>query len=923
MLCIACMGVEKSGRKGVGKGLIEGMSKLFWTIVCYIGRGLVSLRYKIEVKGIEKLTPEQLNRKEGILFLPNHPAHMDPLINFLWLWPKYWMRPLVIEHVYRLPLMRFLNKIVDSLPIPNFEIAVNEYKVKQGEKSIRAIADGLKRGEHFMLYPAGRLKSVGKELLAGASGAHELLKECPEANVVLIRTTGLWGSSFSRALVGRTPDLQKTLWHGVKVLFKNLIFFTPRRRVLVEIEPNPEDMPRNDASRVDLNRYLENWYNRYPDARGNIHESEPVTLISYSRWKEELPEVFKAKKKQANNSSAGERVSDEVRQKVYNAIRKILDRQDLEIQPEMNLAYDLGMDSLNIAEFITFLTKTFSIGELYPEDLETVGTVLEIAGGEKGQRAPTRAPVHFKWPDENERTPPFAPKGRTLAEAFLNSCQRMKGYFACADDVIGVMSYTKLKKSALVLAQYFKTWEEDRVAVMMPSTAAAYVVILALQLAGKTPVMLNWTLGSRYLEGMMEISGSLGIVTSQRFIDRLANVQFGNCLDKLVFLEDIRKALTLKMKLKGLFLSKCSVNRVLKSMDLEKIDENSPCVILFTSGTESMPKGVPLSHKNIISNQRSAFQCITIDPSDSIYGVLPPFHSFGFSVAGLFPILAGFKVIYYPDPTDSFALAEGIDRWKITFFCSAPNFLKGLFNAAKKEQLKTVRYFVCGAEKAPQELFKRVNELHTGAKLIEGYGITECSPILTITRFNLPPRGVGRLLPDIELVTIHPETLVPLPKGSDGEICVRGPNVFSGYLGNPRTPFIEIDGKQWYRTGDLGHLDSEGNLIISGRLKRFTKIGGEMISLGAVEETLSKQLLHEKRISADIPSIAICADEREEGKPLLVLFATIDIDRDDANRIVHDAGFSNLVKISSVKKIDEIPMLGAGKTDYRSLQALC
>jgi long-chain-fatty-acid--[acyl-carrier-protein] ligase len=306
-----------------------------------------------------------------------------------------------------------------------------------------------------------------------------------------------------------------------------------------------------------------------------------------------------------------------------------------------------------------------------------------------------------------------------------------------------------------------------------------------------------------------------------------------------------------------------------------------------------------------------------------LYGILPPFHSFGFSVAGLFPLLSGIKVAFYPDPTDSFALAEGLSRWKISIFCAAPSFIKGLFHAAKQEQLKSVRLFVSGAEKAPEPLFEKAKTISQNCKLVEGYGITECSPILSINRPNMPPKGVGRLLPEIELVTIHPETLQLLPKGSDGEICVRGPNVFRGYLGNPRSPFIELEGKQWYRTGDLGHLDIDGSLILSGRLKRFTKIGGEMISLGAVEEVIVKHLVAEKRISPNINSIAVCADEREEGKPRLVLFTTIAIEKEEANQILSQAGFSNLVKISIVKNIDEIPLMGAGKTDYRNLQGLC
>jgi long-chain-fatty-acid--[acyl-carrier-protein] ligase len=314
-------------------------------------------------------------------------------------------------------------------------------------------------------------------------------------------------------------------------------------------------------------------------------------------------------------------------------------------------------------------------------------------------------------------------------------------------------------------------------------------------------------------------------------------------------------------------------------------------------------------------------QCVVFKSSDVIYGILPPFHSFGFSVAGLFAFVSGTRIAFYPDPTDGFALAEGIHRWKVTVFCSAPSFLKGLFYAAEPEQLMSIRYFVCGAEKAPPELFKKVENLGSHGKLIEGYGITECSPIITISRPNLPPKGVGRILPNLQIRTIHPETQEPLPEGTEGEICVRGPSVFHGYLDHPRTPFIDLDGQKWYRTGDLGHLESDGSLILSGRLKRFTKLGGEMISLGAVEQALVSHFLQAKKMTADLPSIAICADERS-GKPLLIVFTTLDIEKEEANRILEQAGFSRLIKISKVEKIDAIPLLGVGKTDYRKLQGM-
>jgi long-chain-fatty-acid--[acyl-carrier-protein] ligase len=219
-------------------------------------------------------------------------------------------------------------------------------------------------------------------------------------------------------------------------------------------------------------------------------------------------------------------------------------------------------------------------------------------------------------------------------------------------------------------------------------------------------------------------------------------------------------------------------------------------------------------------------------------------------------------------------------------------------------------------------LYERVNQLKTGAKIIEGYGITECSPIISLTPPNLPPVGVGHLLSNVSVRIVEPTTNLPLPLSSEGEICVCGPNVFSGYLGNPRSAFIEIDGKKWYRTGDIGHIDAEENLIISGRLRRFAKIGGEMISLGAIEEVLCKELLRQQRISPDVPSLAVVADERDSEKPQFILFTTHPMQLNEANDILRDAGFSRLIKISLVRQIPEIPLLGIGKTDYRSLQTL-
>lgn len=892
---------------------------MFWKILARIGLWVVSLRYKVDIRGLKEITRKRLNREGGILFLPNHTAHIEVLILFLHLWPTYRMRPLVIEYIFRLKILKPFMRLVKALSVPNFDSSINSMKLKRAEKSIGEIAAGLKEKDNFLLYPAGRLKSSAKEVLAGTSGAHALLQECPETNVVLIRTTGLWGSSFSRAIEGRTPDLNKTLWNGFKVLLRNFLFFVPRRKVIIEVEILADDFPRH-ASRIEFNRALERWYNQYPTENGERVEDEPLKLVSYSFWRKDMLVPFEWKKSEAGPASAA--VTSQIRDKVMAEIRQIVGNPNAEIRDEMNLAIDLGMDSLNIAELLAFLSQKFDIGEVHPEDLDTVGHALDIAAGACASAPPSHSIVHKGWPDEGDGRPdPVPPMGKTVPAAFLNSCERMGGYAACGDDLVGVVTYKQIKRSAIVLSLYFKTIPSKYVGVLLPASIGSYVTILALQLAGKIPVMLNWTLGPRYLDDMMRVSGAQVVVSSWRFLDRLSHVEFGSLTDSMLLLEDIRDGLSLKTKLRGAWLAMRGPKTILRALSLNSLDEHSPAVILFTSGTEASPKGVPLSHKNILSNLRSGMHCIDLDAEDVLYGVLPPFHSFGFSVAGLFSILAGMRIAFYPDPTDSFSLAEGIARWKVTVFCSAPSFLRGLFQAAKPHQLDTVKMFVSGAEKTPLDFYEKVKSLGTNASLVEGYGITECSPIITINRPHLGTPGVGQPLPDVDIIMIHPETEKVLSIGEEGEICVRGPNVFRGYLGDVKTPFITLLGKQWYRTGDLGKLE-DGSLILSGRLKRFTKIGGEMLSLGAIEEAILAGLKKQGKISEEGTSLALISDEREAGKPKLILFLTCDGTRDFVNDLLQTSGFSRLVKVSDVRKIEEIPLMGTGKTDYRRLQSL-
>lgn len=887
-------------------GYMRSIKNFFQRILISIFRAVLSLRYRIEIKGFKDI--ETLKGK-GVLFLPNHPAEMDPVILMSRLFGKFRIRPLIYESYYYKPgLHFFINFFVDALPLPSMENA-NQWKLKQIEKLKDKIIRRLDKGDSFLIYPSGRLASSGEEKIGGASLVHQLLEINPEMEIVLIRTTGLWGSSFSRAITGYSPDFGKSALHGILAVLKNLIFFTPRRDVLVEFEIAGEDFPRR-AEKKELNEWLEDWYNK--------GGPEPLTLVSYSIWKKEIPEVAEQKKEEEEEVP----IPEEIKAQVLGYISKLTKQPVTNIQTDLHLSNDLGLDSLDISQIKTFLEERFEIPEIPQGEVQTVQDILQIAAGVKEfEEQPKPSEERKRWPKEGSRKKPEIPDGKTIPEVFFRSCERMGNTsIACADALSGVLTYGKLKRAVLVLSLEIKKMPGENIGILLPSSVAAYTAILATLVAGKTPVMLNWTAGYRNVEHAAEVCNLKTVLSSFRFLSRLDQCDLGTVDELLIYLEKLRRKISYKNKLKGLLLSFKSASSLIKKIP-KKLTEKSNAVVIFTSGTETFPKGVPLSHYNILTNQRSALSTVNVGPENILYGVLPPFHSFGFSVTGILPLLAGMKVCYAPDPTDSRGLANDIKHWEVTFFCCAPSFILGMLRVAKEEQLKTLQLIVTGAEKAPVELYDTIHA--KGKTLLEGYGISECGPIVTLQREGEPQIGVGKPLPGVEICIIDSESEEVLGTDQEGEVCIIGPNVFKGYLGEERYPFIEIEGRMWYRSGDRGIIDPSGNLIITGRLSRFLKIGGEMVSLGGLEENLIK-IAQEKGWTPreEGPFLAVVGAGFESEKPQIIVFSTIDLDREELNRILKERGHGRLVKIAEVRKVDEMPVTGTGKIHYRVLEEM-
>jgi long-chain-fatty-acid--[acyl-carrier-protein] ligase len=762
------------------------------------------------------------------------------------------------------------------------------------------------------------------EQIGGASAVHRIIQEVPEANVVLVRVKGLWGSSFSRAYLGKAPPIFPTMWTGIKEAFKNLLFFSPRRTVIIEFVPAPADFPYQ-ASRLELNRYLEKWYNQ-PDGltqQDGNESGDSFIQVSYSLWRKKYPQMQQGEIV-ADERIKLEEISPAIKEKVIKKLSEITEISPESIKPGMSLATDLGLDSLDTAELAAFLSDQFDIPSAPVSELTSVEKVLAIASKQivcKDEQQEEMTNLK-NW----KKTPPkaraYVAEGNTIPEVFLNNCARMGKAIACGDNRSGVLSYPQLKMRVLLLADYIRHLPGDYIGIFLPASVGANILVLASHLAGKIPVMINWTVGPRHLETVVKLSNVQKVLSSWGFLDRLDNIDLDGLEDRLIMLEDARHEFGLFDKLRAYWRSKLSTKKILKLFNVDQLEGENLAVLLFTSGTESMPKGVPLTHENILSNQRDVLESIDLYTDDVFFGVLPPFHAFGFTVSSLIPILAGVKAAYTPNPTDGKNLAREFVQWGITVMCGAPTFIKGLLRASTPETVKTMRLCATGAEKAPPELFKQIEELGKGDTLVEGYGITECSPVLTFNRKGEPTKGVGKPLPHVELCVVHPETMAPMPTGAQGLILARGPNVFSGYL-NPGilSPFVTLNGVQWYKTGDLGNLDEENRLTISGRMKRFIKIGPEMVSLASIEDALLQAA--EKRgwpVSQEGPSLAVSAKELPGEKPKITLFTKFQTTVEEVNRTLKEAGLGNLIKISSVIVLDDIPIMGTGKINYRQLE---
>lgn len=495
-----------------------------------------------------------------------------------------------------------------------------------------------------------------------------------------------------------------------------------------------------------------------------------------------------------------------------------------------------------------------------------------------------------------------------------------------------VMKSGMLLALAYIVSRKLKSWtERDRVGIVFPPGIGAHIANLAVVLAGKTPVNLNFTLGRASAEACLRKAEIDCILTTERVQKKLSDFPWPE--SGLVDLAEILKGIS-KLRALGLLgaIKTLPAKLLAKTLRIPSIGGDVEAGLLFTSGSSGEPKGVVLTHRNVLGN------CLQIDGSkllpdgETVVASLPVFHSFGFTVTLWYSILRCVSVVALPSPLEFRKIADAIAAESATVLISTPTFLKPYIRRIAPEKLKTLKYVVTGAEKTPKgfaELWKET----FGGEYLEGYGLTETSPVVCA---NLPEKltaaggssssgnpgfrkgSVGRLFLGQAARILDPDTREILPTTETGLLLLKGPNIFSGYLNDAeRTAEVIQDG--WFVTGDLARFDEDGFLFIEGRLSRFSKIAGEMVPHGTVEQALVEAF---DLVDSEVPMLAIGSRPDDAKGEVLVLLSAIDIELSDVKKKLSTLGYSNLWMPKKVKRVEKIPTLATGKLDLRSIKQL-
>ncbi len=515
---------------------------------------------------------------------------------------------------------------------------------------------------------------------------------------------------------------------------------------------------------------------------------------------------------------------------------------------------------------------------------------------------------------------------RTVLGAIAETAGNIPGKIVLEDFTGAEVTYRKLMVGTEVLAQALTPpvlGPATRVGVLLPNINGTPIILLALWSLGRVPALLNFSTGAPVMLQCAQLAGLKQIITSRQFVTKakLDMSTFAPAGIELIFLEDVRAGITAMSKFAALLHHTLNCGAGLRDVTPQagsgergagsgEAIPSDPAVILFTSGSEGVPKGVELTHANLLANIRQVDVTMDLTDEERFFNAMPLFHSFGLTACTLYPLVRGLYVFLYPSPLHYRMVPAAVYDRACTIMVGTNTFLNGYARKAHPYDFSTVKYLVAGAEKV-QEATANIWARKFGVRLLEGYGATECSPAVCLnSRVDVKFGSVGRFMPGMEW---RLEPVEGVAEG--GRLFVHGPNIMKGYLNpEPNAAFLALGG--WYDTGDMVRVDDEGFVFILGRLKRFAKVSGEMVSLTAVEDALAGAF-PQFGLRCEIAVVAV--HDEDKGEKLIAITNEPKLTLDDLRQVIRAKGLTNLCTPREIRAVHEIPKLGTGKVNHRAL----
>lgn len=882
-------------------------------------RNILSLRYSISLEGIENIQKDW-----PFLILPNHPWLIDPLLLILNLFKFIDINATVTSDFYDHKLFGYVIQKFGWIRLANLQN--DDSDIKSVNNTIWNIIQRLNDWKNVLLYPSWAIYAQWFESIIWKKSVFNILSNIPDnVKIILVRTTGLWGSNFTKASTGKYPNFTHNLFKWFFYWISNLFFRIPKRNVKIYIEDvtkhlmekSWDEFKLKHSNLNDLNKYLENFYNK--------HWEEEIVYKKHFWFYDDVKNKVKPtniersleniKKQQSKQFSwLNQNIEKEIIQKISEMKAINSDKINL----NSNLILDLYCDSLDLAELKSYVLNNYKNSNDVPIlDLNTVGDFVLMAMWKSKINVELKdckrenldkIYIHYKIQEILKNQDDQKINILELIKLNFNHTKNSNLFY---DNVIWNVNQNKFMIMAYLFSNVIKKQDGKYIWIMHPSLISTLVMIVATYLAWKVPVMLNWTLSKSSFDHCMEFVNLDTILTSNAFYSK---VKWSGILekyeDKMIFAENIVSKLRISDKIWALIQSKLFV--------LPKLSDVA--VILFTSWSENLPKAVPLTHQNIIQDLKSTLEHIEFMNSNTIMlSYLPPFHSFWFSAGCILPLIGWIKTVFTPDPRDGNMIVELIKHTQLNLLVSTPIFLRIILDNIESDELKDIEYAIVGAEPCSKDLLNNFSKYSDGAIIFEWYWITECSPVVSANKpWDNKPWSIGKAISwiDLRIVDLENHQKI-LWKNEQWLIILSGKNVFEWYLDNTiKSPFIYIDDKKYYNTWDLWYIDEDGFIFITWRLKRFIKIGGEMISLPMIESTLNKKYWTETQ------NVLAVEAKEDNLNTKIILFTILDLDLEEVNLYLRDEKISNLIKISEIKKLDEIPVLWTWKIDYKLMKDL-